>query len=157
MALTRSRNTPRLATGVNFAALALAVAATTKLFQGGIVCKNAAGNAVKGSATAGLIAVGIALEEADNTTGAAGDKTVQAQPGCYKLANSAGADEITAADIGKACYIVDDETVAKTSDAEARPPAGIVVAIDTDGAPFVAIGLTESAIAALRIDTTVVA
>ena len=53
--------------------------------------------------------------------------------GNFCLANSAGADEITAADIGKVCYIVDNQTVAKTDGTATRSPAGIVDDVDDAG------------------------
>ena len=40
---------------------------------------------------------------------------------------------MTQADLGKSCYIVDDQTVAKTSGGATRSLAGKVVGVDVDG------------------------
>lgn len=89
---------------------------------------------VKPAVTAtGLIAVGRFEARADNATGANGDISVDVQTGCFRWANSAGADEITAAEIGETCFIVDDQTVAKTSDSASRSPAGVIFDVDTQG------------------------
>ena len=47
--------------------------------------------------------------------------------------NSASSDQITAADIDTVCFVVDDQTVAKTSDGGDRSPAGYVRHVDSDG------------------------
>lgn len=76
----------------------------------------------------------VGVFQADAVGGAAdGDVNGLVQRGCFPLVNSAGADEITAADIDKACYVVDDQTVARTSAGGTRPLAGTIVAIDEDG------------------------
>ena len=49
------------------------------------------------------------------------------------FANSAAADAITLADIGADCYIVDDQTVAKTSATNTRSVAGKVFDVDAEG------------------------
>ena len=48
------------------------------------------------------------------------------------LANST-ADPVTLAQTGKDCYVVDSQTVAKTSDTNARPVAGKVLGLENDG------------------------
>ena len=48
-------------------------------------------------------------------------------------ANSAAADQITAADIGNDCYGVDDQTVAKTNGANTRSVAGKIYDVDAQG------------------------
>ena len=40
---------------------------------------------------------------------------------------------VVQADLGKTCYIVDDETVAKTDGTATRSAAGKVVGLDSDG------------------------
>jgi hypothetical protein len=37
------------------------------------------------------------------------------------------------ADVGKQCYLVDDQTVAKTDGTNTRSPAGFVRDVDADG------------------------
>ena len=57
--------------------------------------------------------------------------------GVFPYKNSSAGDAITRADIGKQCYLVDDETVAKTAavveDNPTRGVAGIVDDITSDG------------------------
>lgn len=48
-----------------------------KIYAGALVCVNADGYAVPGGDTAGLIFVGVAIEQVDNTLGQDGDKTVR--------------------------------------------------------------------------------
>jgi hypothetical protein len=109
------------------------VAAATKLFTGALVCLNAAGNAVPGAVATTLIARGVCKEQVDNTAGIAGDLRVETMKGVFPFKNSASTDEITRAEIGDLCYIIDDQTVAKTSGSSARSLAGRIVDLDADG------------------------
>lgn len=127
--LTSGRNTPRL-TGDDRQG---AVAASTKIYAGAIVMRNATGYLTKGQTATGLVGVGRAEELADNSAGADGGQTVTYRTGSYRYANSAAADEITAADIGTKCYAVDDQTVAKTDGTGTRSPAGIIDGLDAHG------------------------
>jgi hypothetical protein len=117
------------------------VAAATKIFAGGIVVLNASGDAAPASTATGLVVRGVAQETVDNSGGAAGDLRVRTRAGIFKFANSAAADEITRADIGADCYLVDDQTVAKTDGTGTRSVAGKVVDVDSDGGVFVALGI----------------
>lgn len=128
-ALTKDRNTKRRDAKV----FSDPVAATTKIYAGSLVCINASGYAVPGSTSTALKARGVAQEQVDNSTGAAGDKRVETNRGCFPFANSASADEITRADIGATAYIVDDQTVAKTNGTSTRSAAGKVLAVESDG------------------------
>lgn len=109
------------------------LAANAVIFAGAITVRNAAGFAAPASTTLGLHAMGIAQDAADNTGGANAAKSVDVDSGVYQVANSAGADEITAADIGNDCYLVDDQTVAKTDGTGARSAAGKVFDVDAKG------------------------
>lgn len=129
MALTADRTTPAR-DGI---AHVFDVAAATRIYAGAMVALNAAGAAVPATATAGLTVVGRAEEQVDNTAGDAGDQTVRVNAGVFRWTNSAGADEITDAHVGRVCYAVDDETVAATSNGGARSPAGRVVDVDDLG------------------------
>ena len=128
-ALTKDRNTPRR-NGVQFND---PVAASTRIFAGSLLCLNAAGFAVPGSTSATLKARGIAEEQVDNRDGAAGALRIESRRGVFPFANSASADEITRADIGNTAYIVDDQTVAKTSATNTRSVAGIIRDVDEAG------------------------
>lgn len=110
------------------------VAAAVLIFVGAIVVTDALGNAAPGAASGvGLVAAGVSVEKADNSTGAAGDITVDIARGQFILANSAGTDAITIADRHKPCFVADDQTVARTSNNGNRAFAGIVRDVTTDG------------------------
>jgi hypothetical protein len=129
MPLTKDRNTQRR-DGVQFND---PVAASTRIFAGSLVCLNAAGNAVPGSLSATLKARGVAQEQVDNRDGAAGALRIESRRGLFQFANSASTDEITRADIDNTAYIVDDQTVAKTSATDTRSVAGIIRDVDAGG------------------------
>lgn len=128
-ALTKDRNTPKRIGEV----FNLPVATSKKIFAGSIVMLNATGYATPGAAATGQICAGRANEQVDNSAGADGDLFVDVEPGVFHFANSAAADEITAAEIGDSCYIADDQTVAKTDGTGTRSVAGKVVGVDADG------------------------
>lgn len=129
MALTKDRNTVRR-DGVQYSD---PVAAATRIFAGSLVCLNAAGNAVPGSTSTTLKARGVAQEHVDNRDGAIGDQRVETRRGVFPFANSTSTDEITRADIGASAYIVDDQTVAKTSATNTRSIAGVIRDVDSNG------------------------
>ncbi|NEY89324.1 hypothetical protein [Tabrizicola oligotrophica] len=105
------------------------MAAAVKVFMGAIVMRNAAGHVTKGATATGCIGVGRASDTFDNTTGAAGDLRCEYRTGIFGFANLA-ADLVTQADVGKLCYIADDQTVAKTDGTGTRSPAGYVDGIE---------------------------
>lgn len=107
--------------------------AATRIYAGTIVCLDANGRAVPGSADATLTADGRSYDHVDNRDGADDDLRCDVDKGTFQFANSTGADEITAADIGADCFVVDDQTVAKTSDTDARPVAGRIMDVDAIG------------------------
>ncbi len=131
-ALTAPRNTPQRVGEI----FALPVKAATTIHQGGIVVVDA-GYGAPGRTATGLVAAGRA--ESGVTAVAAGDAMVEVRRGIFKFANSAG-DLIAQADVGADCYIVDDQTVAKTNGTNTRSRAGIVTAVESDGV-WVQIGL----------------
>ncbi|PAL25482.1 hypothetical protein [Sphingopyxis sp. GW247-27LB] len=109
------------------------VAADKKIFLGALVCLSATGYATPGATATTLVADGIAMSSADNTDGADGDIRVDVRKGTFPFKNSAAGDAITIADIGSDCYIVDDQTVAKTDGATTRSIAGKIVDLDAYG------------------------
>lgn len=113
--------------------LNLPVAASTRIYAGGMTALNSSGYAVPAAATATLTVVGRAEEQVDNSTGAAGDLDIAVKHGVFRYQNSTSTDLITRAEIGDTCYVVDDETVAKTDNSAARPAAGTVVDVDALG------------------------
>lgn len=108
------------------------VAAAVKIWAGSLVMRNAAGYLTKGATATGCVGVGRAEKTVDNT-GAAGAVNVEYRTGSFLFANSAAGDLIVIADIGKACFIVDDQTVAKTDGTATRSRAGIVDAVEATG------------------------
>lgn len=117
----------------NGSLLTLGVAAAKKMYAGALAARDASGNATPGATATTLRGVGRVRETVDNSAGAAGDVTVDIDKGIFAFANSAGADEITRADIGDDCYIVDDQTVAKTDGTATRSVAGKVFDVDSAG------------------------
>lgn len=111
--------------------LVLALAAATTVFQGGIVCVNSAGYAVPGATATGLVAMGRAADTVVNA-GLAGAVSVELEAGTFYFANQ-GNDAVTRAEIGRVCWLVDDQTVAKSDGNGARSLAGIVIDLDADG------------------------
>lgn len=132
-ALTQARNTPQKAGEV----FDFPVKGSTTIHQGALVVL-AAGLAAGGSTAAGLIAVGRA--ELTVAAVADGDAQVPVRRGIFKYANSAAGDLITQADVGADCWIVDDQTVAKTHGGNTRSRAGKVVGVAADGV-WIQIGL----------------
>ena len=63
----------------------------------------------------------------------AGVVNVEIEKGIYRFANSTATDAITTADIGNDCYMVDDQTVAKTNGSSTRSVAGKVFDVDSQG------------------------
>lgn len=129
MALTADRNTP-LKDGE---LIAPPVAANAKCYAGGIAVANASGYAAPGSTALNLVYLGRFEETVDNTGGANGAKTVKIRrKKAFLWKNSAG-DAVTQAEMGKTCYIEDDETVSKTNGTGTRSAAGKVAGIDANG------------------------
>lgn len=118
------------------------VKASEVLFEGAIACLDSSGRLVKGTTATGLVAVGVMIEAVTGGT-TDGEKYGKAQPGVYgPFANSASADLIAVDDIGADCYIVDDNTVALTSNSSARSKAGKIYDVTSEGV-FVSIGLSR--------------
>lgn len=130
MALTADRNTPMK----DGELISVPVAADTKIYAGSLVAASATGYATPGATATTLTYLGRAEECVDNAGGAAGAKSVMVRRGkAFKFKNSAG-DAVTQAELGKTCYIVDDETVSKSNaGGNTQSAAGKVVGIDTDG------------------------
>lgn len=115
----------------------------TKIWFGALVVLQA-GYAAPGSTATGLVALGRARSTFDNTGGADGAIVALIETGIFKWANSASGDLIAQANVGSPCYVVDDQTVALTSNSGARSLAGIIEDVDSDGV-WVQTGLGISA------------
>lgn len=138
--LTAPRKISRLAGG---GILNLGVSALAVCIQGGLAVADegyarpgrtgqGATDALKAADAANYRAVGVFMASVTGGT-ADGDETVDIQAGTYPFNNSAGADALSDADIGRPCYVVDDDTVAKTSALDTRCLAGVVRCVDEDG------------------------
>lgn len=131
-----SRNIARRQHGlgpISALGFAIGLAAAAHIYQHALVAINQAGNLVPASADASLHVVGVAPDEKDNTDGAAGALSLAPTRGTYYFTNSATTDAVSDADIGRFCYVVDDNTVARTSSGGARPVAGVVAGVDDFG------------------------
>lgn len=129
VATTQNRNTP----SVSGHRRGHPVAANALCRAGTIAVIDANGFAKEGETALGLVAVGIFEHLVDNRSRADGEQTAQVLRGFARLENSGDSDQLTAADIGRRCFIVDNQTVAKTNGAGTRSPAGIVDGVDDLG------------------------
>lgn len=90
--------------------------------------------ALNGAADVDQVIVGMSTDPADNSAGGDGDIRVNiTRQGLRRFGNSASTDAITLMQIGTPCYVVDNQTVAKTSSTGTRPVAGTVMDVDADG------------------------
>ncbi|TXH16872.1 MAG: hypothetical protein E6R03_04770 [Hyphomicrobiaceae bacterium] len=123
----------------------LSVAAATLIHCNVLVGLNSTGYATNGIGTEPTMRiVGVSREEVDNSAGSAGDKKVLVEQGVFPFVNSSGADAITVLDIGKLCYVVDNQTVARTwGTSSTRPIAGRVHDINDDGTIDVQVGVAS--------------
>lgn len=113
-------------------------------YQGQMVAVDATGyiapavtsTALKRVCRVNLTGIGL-LRSLDMTGLASGSKKVKIEFGEFLWNNSASADQITQADVGNQCYVVDDNTVAKTSGSSTRSVAGTIMEVDTSGQVWV--------------------
>ena len=129
MPLTADRDTKKR-DGRQYSAKA---GANAKIFAGALLARNAAGFAVPAATSTTQKALGRANAPADNTGGADGAIDVAYEKGVFLFKNSTSTDAIAAADVENDCYIVDDETVAKTNGTNTRSIAGKVKAVEAAG------------------------
>jgi hypothetical protein len=109
------------------------MAASVIARAGGIAVLDASGNVKPGVAATGLVCAGMFVAEVDNSAGAAAAVQAEVSRGVFRFGHSPAADAITKAEIGDTCYIVDDQTVAKTDGTGARSAAGTIVDVDSAG------------------------
>ena len=127
MALNKDRNTPTR----EGADVVHPVAAAKTIYAGALVVLNATGYAEPGSTATTLTAAGRAEERVDNSAGANGALTIRVRRGVFRFSNHG--DAVTRTEIGESCYIVDDQTVAKTDGTGTRSVAGKVIDLDGSG------------------------
>lgn len=119
----------------------IGVAANAKLYMGGIGAINSSGYAVPASDAAGLRVVGRIQEQVDNIGGANGAKSVLMTAGVYKFAETG----LTVADVGKPCFIADDQTISLAATTN-NVFAGVIEAIDSATEAWVRIGISQGAV-----------
>ncbi len=108
------------------------VGANKAILAGTIVVLASDGFAEAATTATGKVCVGVAEHSATGGV-SAGDVNVAVKRGCFQFANSASTDEIKRADIGADCYIVDNQTVAKTAATNTRSVAGVIRDVDANG------------------------
>lgn len=124
----------------------MGVAASTRIYLGALVALNLSGYLVPASADPTLYVVGVAEEEKDNSSGSAGALTTVPRRGTFPFANSSSAAAVSATDVGRVCYAVDDTTVSRTNPIGSYPVAGVVAGLDADGNVLVEVGHGRAAL-----------
>lgn len=121
---------------------ALTILDAEKMYAGGLMAVDYAGEAQMASDTLGLRVIGICSENVDNSDD--GETVDPPLAGIYRLNNSS-TNAVTAAMRGRPCYVEDDNTVASTS--TNLVAAGLVHDVDSDG---VWVDVRPEALAAAR-------
>lgn len=136
-ATTIDRNTARKLVERIVAEDAL-LAATTTIPNGVLVATNAAGELINAADVAGATVIGRAPRRMVNGAGAASkiNPKAYAEAGVFKFGTTGG-NAVTAADVGKNCFVLDNQTVVKTAGTVNAIVAGVVDSIDPDGGIWV--------------------
>jgi hypothetical protein len=113
-----------------FSAIEL-VGKVEQVYQGGrAFIDTSTGLVAKGFASTTLIPIGVFTENQNTSSGQTVHVTLDREVTARWYANSTSTDAIAAAQIGSDVYVVDDQTVAKTSASSTRSVAGRVWKID---------------------------
>lgn len=104
------------------------LAASTTIYMGALVAKNASGYVVPASDAAAIKVIGFALEQVVNS-GAAGAKTIMIGTGVIECDNAGGA--IVQAGKHALCYVADDQSVSTSAAMTNDVIAGRVVDFTT--------------------------
>ncbi len=123
--------------GVTPARGSFPIKANVKIYKGAMVALDSAGRAMPAGVISGgaLTAVGKASATYDNLTGsalggAAGAIDVEVEYGVFAWASATGGgDDIASDDVGKVCYMKDDQTVALTNGTDTRGLAGFITEV----------------------------
>jgi hypothetical protein len=112
--------------------------AVVTAYQGGLAVLDGSGNVRPGYVATGLVAVGIFDFSGDvmegtmnNSAGSAGDLNARVRAGTFRFTNYSS-DPVVAADVGKPCFIVDDDQVAHSDGTATRSVAGTVIRRDSN-------------------------
>ncbi|CDL80193.1 hypothetical protein [Xenorhabdus cabanillasii] len=101
---------------------------------GHLVCVNAAGFAVPGSANAGLTVIGVADEFADNRAGKPGEQTVRVRRGRAFYFDNDSAQPVAQAQVGQSCTLTNSVTVKAIKSDNKLPVVGRVLEVSiSDG------------------------
>lgn len=158
-ALAAPRATTTLENGASYWRT-FGVAADEVIYPGAIVAINDAGYLEEGTTATDLRCVGIAVPKREqmtagvvNATGLANGAAICEVQGCIALMAN-GSTSITLADVGNDCYILDDQTVVRTSGAVAgtsqvtRGDVAFngtdVVGVDVDALPRISVASNTS-------------
>lgn len=120
---------------------------STKLYAGTIAMIDSDGYVKPGATATGCLAVGVvkhrdgSLPSWDNSSGADGALAAEVEEGVFGPFGNSGTS-IAADDVGKPCFIVDDQTVVLTSSGT-KSPAGYVSKVTSAGV-YVDISLKNS-------------
>lgn len=123
----------RMSEEFQFSSIALPLAASQSVFQGGIACADTTTGTVKkgAAANANLLKIGEFAETYDNSAGTASVQVLvrlDHEVTAYFYDNATGANAVTATDLFTDVYILDDHTVTKASSGNSK--AGRVWAVD---------------------------
>ena len=137
-ALTTPRVTP--SKGPLVVAGPFGAAASQTLYVGGVMCLDVNGRITPGSTGASLICMGVLGNQPNaipspsiSTSSTAGNTVVEIQQGEFLLDNDVN-NPVVVADIGHACFLLDDHTVSKfTPLSPARCIAGTVRNVNPTG------------------------
>lgn len=111
------------------------VAASVKIYKGAAICRNATGYAVPAANTIGLLFLGWAQEQIDNTSGADGAAEVKYITGVSSKMVNDGTNPIAQVNLGKRVWIQDDQTVRGTPGNGVA--IGVAESIENDGSVVV--------------------
>ena len=131
-ALTQDRNTPMKG---DARAVKHLVAASTQIYKGAIVAVNATGYLIPAADTAGIIVVGIANENVDNSGGSDGDLSCIVQKGVAGL--RPGATAPTQAEVGRTVTVLTDAEITTAAITTNDIAAGTLDSIGSDGLFYV--------------------
>ena len=125
-ALIEPRNTRELHVGAVHYKYERVVVASATVYAGSLAAQDASGNAVPASDAAGLVVLG----RAEATVSEGGVLVIRR--GAFLFDNGSDGEELTVADIGSDCYVVDDQTVGKLGGTN-KVKAGKVLDVTDDG------------------------
>lgn len=132
------RLTPSFGAGLVLYKFDLPVKAGDWVKAGSLVVYNSDGTISPATTSTGLVVLGRAETDGNNTDTLDVPPVVRVVTGVFSWENSGTTDEITVAELGTIVYAVDDQTVAKTDGTGSRSPAGVCMGLDDDGKPMVA-------------------